>query len=409
MKYTLAGAYDSNIALLLTVGDTRLDTYERMAEVIRQTTMRGKDLATNLEFHYGLVNWFIGQNINARPTTRFIVPYLTAVGQLKQQGDNMDLGHAWSQICEAALASVGPEAAQALRAALQQKQTLLLRAVEILLQEPHVLSGWLSINRDSYTMVDGKISWNENPLELLADTYHFLNMDYTPGNPAANMIWGHDNEILQEALSFYSELNNRLDAGNWVELQSALESSVAPEGFDDELWQSVRAAHVGFQAGVDLLGVLPSIAEHTGFYELKVNTDLTINIPEPLLDEDLQDAMAKVLVPPPVAKSDEIIAESGGMFYGRETPDADLYVKEGDQFEAGDPLYIVEVMKMFNKVYAPFAGTIEQVLVETDGVIISKGQPLFKITPEEKIVVESPEEVAARRRSATSVFLEQLI
>lgn len=409
MKYTLAGAYDSNIALLLTVGDTRLDTYERMAEVIRQTTMRGKDLATNLEFHYGLVNWFIGQNINARPTTRFIVPYLTAVGQLKQQGDNMDLGHAWSQICEAALASVGPEAAQALRSALQQKQTLLLRAVEILLQEPHVLSGWLSINRDSYTMVDGKISWNENPLELLADTYHFLNMDYTPGNPAANMIWGHDNEILQEALSFYSELNNRLDAGNWVELQSALESSVAPEGFDDELWQSVRAAHVGYQAGVDLLGVLPSIAEHTGFYELKVNTDLTINIPEPLLDEDLQDAMAKVLVPPPVAKSDEIIAESGGMFYGRETPDADLYVKEGDQFEAGDPLYIVEVMKMFNKVYAPFAGTIEQVLVETDGVIISKGQPLFKITPEEKIVVESPEEVAARRRSATSVFLEQLI
>ncbi|HBX71790.1 MAG TPA: biotin carboxylase, partial [Halieaceae bacterium] len=46
MKYTLAGAYDSNIALLLTVGDTRLETYERMAEVIRRTRMRGKDLAT---------------------------------------------------------------------------------------------------------------------------------------------------------------------------------------------------------------------------------------------------------------------------------------------------------------------------------------------------------------------------
>jgi acetyl/propionyl-CoA carboxylase alpha subunit len=38
MKYTLAGAYDSNIALLLTVGDTRLDCYRHMAEVIRQTT-----------------------------------------------------------------------------------------------------------------------------------------------------------------------------------------------------------------------------------------------------------------------------------------------------------------------------------------------------------------------------------
>ena len=85
--------------------------------------------------------------------------------------------------------------------------------------------------------------------------------------------------------------------------------------------------------------------------------------------------MSKVLVPPPVAKADEIIAASGGMFYGRESPDSPLYVEQGDHFEAGDPLYIVEVMKMFNKVYAPFSGTIEEVLVEGDGVIISKGQP----------------------------------
>ncbi len=66
MRYHLAGAYDSNIALLLTVGDTRMDTYQHMAEAIRQTRMRGLDLATNLEFHYGLVNWFIGQNIKPR-------------------------------------------------------------------------------------------------------------------------------------------------------------------------------------------------------------------------------------------------------------------------------------------------------------------------------------------------------
>ncbi|MDZ7781585.1 MAG: hypothetical protein U5K56_01085 [Halioglobus sp.] len=77
MKYTLAGAYDSNIALLLTVGNDRLETYQNMAETIRQTRMRGQDLSTNLEFHYGLVNWFIARNVNARPTTGFIVPYLT--------------------------------------------------------------------------------------------------------------------------------------------------------------------------------------------------------------------------------------------------------------------------------------------------------------------------------------------
>ena len=132
--------------------------------------------------------------------------------------------------------------------------------------EPHILSGWLSINRDSYTLIDDKISWNENPIELLADTYHFLNMDFVHGAPAANMIWHHDNEILQQALDFYNELNNRLDAEDWIELQSLLAESQAPAGIDVPLWSSIRAAHVGFQAGLDMLAVLPSIAEKTRLF-----------------------------------------------------------------------------------------------------------------------------------------------
>jgi biotin carboxyl carrier protein len=118
--------------------------------------------------------------------------------------------------------------------------------------------------------------------------------------------------------------------------------------------------------------------------------------------------MSKVLVPPPIARSDEILAESGGMFYARETPQHDVYVQEGDHFEAGDPLFIVEVMKMFNKVYAPFSGTIAKVMVETDGSIISKGQPIFKIIPDEVTIEVSPEDVAARRREVTNQFLQQL-
>ena len=44
------------------------------------------NLATNLQFHYGLVNWFLGQNVMAKPTTRFVVPYLTLVGLLEGGG-----------------------------------------------------------------------------------------------------------------------------------------------------------------------------------------------------------------------------------------------------------------------------------------------------------------------------------
>jgi len=292
---------------------------------------------------------------------------------------------------------------------MELKQTLLLRPLQRLLEEPHVLSGWLSINRDCYTVIEGKLCWNENPVELLADTYHFLNMDYTPGAAAASMIWDHDHDILQQALDFYVELNNRVDAPDWIALQSLLADQTAPAGFTEASWAEVRSAHLGFQAGVDIIAVLPSIAEATGYYDLTVNEDLSIHIPDSLLDPEHQARMAKVLVPPVAARGDEILAESGGMFYGRESPKHDLYVAEGDHFDVGDPLYIVEVMKMFNKVYAPFAGTVDKVLVDTDGVIIHKGQPLFKITPDEKIEVVPPEQIAARKRELTAGFLQQVL
>ena len=426
MKYTLAGAYDSNIALLLTVGDTRLDCYARLAETIRQTRLRGQDLATNIEFHYGLVKWFIGHNVNARPTTRFIVPYLTAVGELGQEAASIDLAQAWQAVCDRELEGLDQSAAAALRETLELKQTLLKRPVQRLLDQPHLLSGWLSVHRERYTLSEGRIRCRDNPLRLLADLYHFLNMEFVRGAPAASMIWAHDNEVLQAALAFYAQLSVELhaglspelstepgaggSAGEWVSLCAALASETVPEGcaLQASRWSAVRAAHRGFQSGTAILAVLPAMAQTTGFFDLAVNADLSIHIPERLSDPARQAAMARVLAPPPVAESDRIVAASGGMFYARESPEAALYVEPGDHFEAGDPLYIVEVMKMFNKVYAPFAGTVDEVLVEGEGVIIAKGQPIFRITPDEQIVAESPQTAAARRREATARYLAYL-
>jgi acetyltransferase-like isoleucine patch superfamily enzyme len=46
--------------------------------------------------------------------------------------------------------------------------------------------------------------------------------------------------------------------------------------------------------------------------------------------------------------------------------------------------------------------------VEDDGAIISKGQVLFKITPDEKAVVEAPEVITARIEAQTSEFLNSI-
>jgi acetyl/propionyl-CoA carboxylase alpha subunit len=407
MKYHLAGAYDSNIALLLTVGDTRLDSYQRLAEILRSTNLRGKDLATNLEFHYGLVNWFIGQNINARPSTRFIVPYLTAVGQLKYTANQIDLSYAFKQIRGDYLSACEAGNKKAVANVLDRKQGLLLRPLAMLFSEPHVFSGWLSINCNNFAITDEGFEWIKNPIEVLADLYHFLNMDHQEGSPALNMIWSHDNELLQKALSFYQGLKERLGVFSFADMEAAL-AKAAPEEISGEQWQSILATHAGFQAGTEILFILPYIAQQTGYFDLCVNDDLSITIPDVLTETELQETMAKVLVPPPVAKSDEILAETGGMFYPREAPGMDVFVSEGTHFNEGDPLYIIEVMKMFNKVYAPFSGTIDKVLVDTDGMIIKKGEPLFKITPDEIVIEESPETIQARIQLKTSAFLAAL-
>ena len=407
MEYTLAGAYDSNIALLLTVGDSRESAYEHMAEVLRASRLRGKDLATNLAFHYGLVHWFLGRTVNARPTTQFIVPYLTAVGELAQEAGRVDVNVAWQQLCAARVQASDSDQG-ALQKVLSAKESLLLRPIKQLMASPHLLSGWLSLNQDAFRFEDGHFSWAENPIEVLADTYHFLRLDWNDALPAANMIWDHDHAILSDAEDFYTELGKRFDTDDWAAISELLAGS-APDGVEASEWSAIQAAHRGYQAGAEILELLPAMARFTGFYDLTINADMTIHLPERLLDEAHQKAMAKALAPPPVAKSDEIVAESGGMFYGREAPEAPLYVEAGQHFEAGEPLYIVEVMKMFNKVVAPFAGTVDEVLVEGDGVIIAKGQPLFKVTPDEKVEVLSDSEMAALRHEHTTELVKLFI
>jgi hypothetical protein len=60
-------------------------------------------------------------------------------------------------------------------------------------------------------------------------------------------------------------------------------------------------------------------------------------------------------------------------------------------------------------VHAPFAGTITDVLMPVSGVVVRKGQPLFKVTPDEIVVEEDPKEKAARIRANTEDYLRRII
>ncbi|MFA5701695.1 MAG: biotin carboxylase N-terminal domain-containing protein, partial [Desulfuromonas sp.] len=142
MRYTVSGAYDSNIALLLTKGDDRLESFKHLSEVLRRTTIYGTNLATNLEFQYGLVNWFIGNNVMAKPTTRFVMPYLTLMGCLKQEAAKVDPVVAFLSLKKRYVAANAdnPEVKKAISDILDRNGTLLTRPLQIILKDPHVLS-----------------------------------------------------------------------------------------------------------------------------------------------------------------------------------------------------------------------------------------------------------------------------
>ena len=410
MKYNVAGAYDSNIALLLTNGVDREESYKQLAKVLRSTTLRGVNLATNLTFHYGLVSWFKANGVMAKPTTRFVVPYLTLVGKLKEEASKVDVVYAFIAMKKhyAKLNAGNPEFVKAGSEILDRKGTLLTRPMQVLLDDPHLLAGWLSWNKKNFKIENGKVVWLRNPLGVIYETYKYLNMDWNPKAPAAGVIWSHDHVLLDSAIKFYKELRVKLDLrkDQFAELNELLQGDEPQLGYDAEKWAKIQSAHAGFEMGNELMGLLFMIAEKTGFYDMCVEDDLEVTIPEYLHDPALQATMKKVLVPPPATKADEIVTPGGGMYYAQEAPGMPPFVTKGMHFDKGQPLFILEVMKMFNKVPAPFSGTIDEILIEGgEGVIISKGQALFKITPDEKFVEVDPKALEKQKRATTAEFL----
>ncbi len=69
-----------------------------------------------------------------------------------------------------------------------------------------------------------------------------------------------------------------------------------------------------------------------------------------------------------------------GTFYCKPAPDADPFVKVGDEVSADTVVCIVEAMKVMNEIKAEVKGVIKKVLVD-DASPVQYGQPLFLVEP----------------------------
>lgn len=67
-----------------------------------------------------------------------------------------------------------------------------------------------------------------------------------------------------------------------------------------------------------------------------------------------------------------------GTFYRSASPGAKAFVDVGDSVEVGDPLCIIEAMKLMNEIEADRAGVVKAILAE-NGQAVEYGQPLVII------------------------------
>ena len=67
-----------------------------------------------------------------------------------------------------------------------------------------------------------------------------------------------------------------------------------------------------------------------------------------------------------------------GVLHRAQSPGAAPLIAEGDVVEAGQPLCIIEAMKVFTTVSAPHGGTVRRIFFE-DGQDVGFGDPLVEI------------------------------
>ncbi len=81
---------------------------------------------------------------------------------------------------------------------------------------------------------------------------------------------------------------------------------------------------------------------------------------------------------PKVATGHVVKSPMVGTFYRFASPGSDSFAEVGKVVKAGEPICIIEAMKIMNEIEADAAGTIREILCE-NGQAVEFGQPLFVI------------------------------
>ncbi len=89
-------------------------------------------------------------------------------------------------------------------------------------------------------------------------------------------------------------------------------------------------------------------------------------------------ATAPAPAAPPEVVGHVVKSPMVGTFYRASSPGAKSFVEVGSVVKEGEPICIIEAMKILNEIEADASGTITQILVD-NGQAVEFGQPMFVI------------------------------
>ena len=81
---------------------------------------------------------------------------------------------------------------------------------------------------------------------------------------------------------------------------------------------------------------------------------------------------------PPVETGHMVKSPMVGTFYRSANPGSNAFAEVGDSIKEGQPICIIEAMKIMNEIEADKSGTVTRILCE-NGQAVEFGQPLFMI------------------------------
>ena len=266
MRYRLAGAYDSNVALLLATGDDRArelaSDWSRSSAAPRSAASTSRPTSSSTT---ASSRWFLARDPWAKPTTKFVVPYLTLVGELAQEAQAIDLDYAFQQIARARdAAAPRPRPLEATRQRDRAEGDAARAAHRACCSRSRTSSRRGSAqHRRDFASSDERVVWQRNPVR---GARRDLSPPPPRRSPSARGGAPHLGARPRAARDARSASTTKLAARVPARIavararRDAARRRARASASTPRTWARVRAAHAGHQLGLDILALLPLIA-----------------------------------------------------------------------------------------------------------------------------------------------------